>query len=85
MKIKNLLFQPVTLHLAGSGEGLHLTAREVREMSARHISDEIRSAEERGLVALIGKVGMQSDAVSVVTVTPTDSDPQTTQKKGNRK
>ena len=55
MKIKNLLFQPLALHLATDGKGLHLSARECREILTEHISDEIRLAARRGLVSLIEK------------------------------
>lgn len=53
MKIKNLLFQPLALHLAGDGEGLHLSARECRQILKERISKEIRLAARRGLVSLI--------------------------------
>jgi hypothetical protein len=56
MKIKNLLFQPVTLHLAIDNEGLHLNAREVKDVLANQVSREIKRAAERGLVSIIGKV-----------------------------
>jgi len=55
--IKNLLFQPLALHLATDGEGLHLSARECREILAEHVSEEIQLAAARGLVSLIGKAG----------------------------
>jgi len=57
INIKNLLFQPLALHLATDGEGLHLSARECKEILAEHVSDEIQLAAARGLVSLIGKVG----------------------------
>lgn len=89
MEIKNLLFQPISLHLAVDGEGLHLNAREVREVLADRVSAEIRRAVDRGLVSLIGRVGIvphtTSDDVPVsVAIAPTD-DQQTTQKKGSRR
>ncbi len=56
INIKNLLFQPLALHLMADGEGLHLTARECREILAEHISEEIQRAAARGFVSLIGKV-----------------------------
>jgi len=55
INIKNLLFQPLALHLAAGGEGLHLSARECREILTEHISEEIRLAAERGLVSLLKK------------------------------
>lgn len=57
INIKNLLFQPLALHLATDGEGLHLSARECREILTEHVSEEIQLAAARGLVSLIGKVG----------------------------
>ncbi len=50
--IKNLLFQPLTFQLAGGGQGLHLGPRERREISDEHVSAEIRTAAQRGLVTL---------------------------------
>ncbi len=57
ISIKNLLFQPLALHLATDGEGLHLTARECRDILAQSISQEIQLAAARGLVSLMGKFG----------------------------
>jgi hypothetical protein len=54
IEIKNLLFQPLTLHLAGSGRGLHLNPRERRTIGEGEISAEIEAASRRGLVALTG-------------------------------
>ncbi|MHB1001469.1 MAG: hypothetical protein ACYC27_19695 [Armatimonadota bacterium] len=59
MKIKNLLFQPVTLHLY-NGKGLHLNAREVRDIPVNQISGEIRQAAVRGLVSIIDSAGRQA-------------------------
>ena len=50
--IKNLLFQPLTFQLAGGGQGLHLGPRERREISEEHLSDELKTAADRGLVTL---------------------------------
>ena len=57
INIKNLLFQPLALHLATNGEGLHLSARECKEILTEHVSEEIQLAAARGLVSLIDKVG----------------------------
>lgn len=54
IEIKNLLFQPLTLHLAGSGRGLHLNPRERRTIGEGEISAEIEAASRRGLVSLTG-------------------------------
>lgn len=53
INIKNLLFQPLALHLAADGEGLHLSARECKEILAEHVSDEIRKAADRGFLSLL--------------------------------
>lgn len=52
INIKNLLFQPLALHLATDGEGLHLSARECREILAERVSEEIQRAAARGHVSL---------------------------------
>lgn len=87
--IKNLLFQPLALHLASDGEGLHLSARECREILAEHVSEEIERAAARGLVSLIDKVGEGIDHVvdrEATADTPENTapvgDPQTGRKKG---
>ena len=96
MKIKNLLFQPVTLHLAIDNEGLHLNAREVKDVLERQVSREIRRAAERGLVSIIRSAGKQLDhtLIAGITTVPempgeklTDqsNDLPINPKKGNRK
>ena len=53
MYIKNLLHQPLCLHLTGDGaRSLHLNPREKREIPSEDISDEICRAEKRGSVTL---------------------------------
>lgn len=52
IEIKNLLFQPLTFHLAGSGRGLHLNPRERRTLGEDDISPEIDVAAKRGFVSL---------------------------------
>lgn len=54
IEIKNLLFQPLTLHLAGDGRGLHLNPREIRNIGDDDLSPEIEAAAKRGLVSLSG-------------------------------
>ena len=49
---KNLLFQPLTFQLAGAGQGLHLGPRERREISEEHVSAELKTAAQRGLISL---------------------------------
>lgn len=89
INIKNLLFQPLALHLASDGEGLHLSARECREILAEHVSEEIERAAARGLVSLIGKVGEEVDravgsetAEDTPEITVPVGDLQTGRKKG---
>ena len=64
IEIKNLLFQPLTFHLAGGGRGLHLNPRERRTLGEDDISAEIDAAAKRGFVSL-------------TPVTPTDPIPET--------
>lgn len=62
INIKNLLFQPLALHLATDGEGLHLSARECKEILTEHVSEEIERAAARGIVSLVSKAaGAESD------------------------
>ncbi len=77
INIKNLLFQPLALHLATDGEGLHLSARECKEIPAEHVSEEIERAAARGIVSLIGKVAENAPE----SIAPVD-EPQGRQKKG---
>ena len=51
-EIKNLLFQPLTFHLAGKDEGLHLNPRERREIADSDVSQEMKLAAKRGFIAL---------------------------------
>jgi len=52
IEIRNLLFQPVTFHQAGTGRGLYLGPRERRLVEKSEISPEIELAARRGLVTL---------------------------------
>ncbi len=85
INIKNLLFQPLALHLATDGEGLHLSSRECKEILTEHISEEIERAAARGIVSLIGKIGHapgDEGTASVPKSVAPDSEPQVRQKKG---
>ncbi len=89
INIKNLLFQPLALHLAADGEGLHLSARECREILTEHVSEEIERAAARGLVSLMNKVSGDLDHTVVseaVEDTPETTapvvEPQGSRKKG---
>ena len=57
--IKNLLFQPLTFHLAGDGQGLHLNPRERKSIGNEQLSPEIEAAEKRGLISLTETVKPQ--------------------------
>ena len=50
-EIKNLLFQPLTLH-RHDGTGLHLGPRERYTIANHAVSAEIRQAERRGHISL---------------------------------
>ena len=52
IEIKNLMFQPLTLHLAERGLSLHLLPRKRLAVSEKQISSEIKMAEKRGFVSL---------------------------------
>lgn len=52
IEIKNLLFQPLTFHLAGDGKGLHLNPRERKSIGNEQLSPEIEAAAKRGLISL---------------------------------
>ena len=52
IEIRNLLFQPLTFHLAGGGRGIHLNPRERRRVHEEDVSPEIEAAARRGLVSL---------------------------------
>jgi len=57
-----MLFQPLTLQLAADNAGLHLNAREVKEVLEHQVSDGIRRAASRGLVSLTGDVNEGTDS-----------------------
>jgi len=59
IEIKNLLFQPLTFHLAGDGQGLHLNPRERKSIGNEQLSPEIEAAEKRGLISLTETVKPQ--------------------------
>ena len=59
IEIKNLLFQPLTFHLAGDGQGLHLNPRERKSIGTELLSPEIEAAAKRGLISLTETVKPQ--------------------------
>jgi len=52
IEIRNLKFQPLTLHMANSKRTVHLAPRGKAEVDDNDVSDEIRNAARRGFVAL---------------------------------
>jgi len=52
IEIRNLKFQPLTLHLANSKRTVHLASRGKAEIDEKDVSDEIRNAARRGFLAL---------------------------------
>ena len=92
MQLKNLLFQPLTLHLSVDNKGLHINARECLEIATEHISEEIRLAATRGLVSLIDEVddgpdhALSSEVAEETPQSATEAgELQVRQKKGNRR
>ena len=52
IEIRNLLFQPLTFQLTGEEHGLHLGPRQTRSVEDALVSDEIKTAGERGFLDL---------------------------------
>ncbi len=52
IEVRNLLFQPLTFHLKGGGENLHLGPRQRRVIADDQVSPELDRARKRGLVIL---------------------------------
>ncbi len=52
LEIKNLLFQPLTLHLADSNKSIHLSARGKATIKDKDLSQEIRKAQAKGWVSV---------------------------------
>ena len=52
VEIRNLKFQPLTLHLADSTRSVHLAPRGRTEIADGDVSEEIRRAAERGFLVL---------------------------------
>ena len=82
IEIKNLLFQPLTLYLAGDGRGLHLNPRESRTVSDDDLSPEIEAAAKRGLVSLTG--GSAPPETLPHSEKPLDKPPETEQRDGEK-
>ena len=52
IEIRNLKFQPLTLHLANSKRSVHLASRGRTEIDEKDVSAEMRRAAERGFITL---------------------------------
>jgi len=52
VQIRNLKFQPLTLHLANSKRSVHLRPRGRTEIEDRDVSAEMRRAADRGFIVL---------------------------------
>jgi len=52
VEIRNLKFQPLTLHLANSKRSVHLPPRGRTEIDEKDVSHEMRRAAERGFITL---------------------------------
>jgi DNA-binding protein len=61
LEIKNLLFQPLTLHLADSNKSIHLAARGKAVIKDKDLSREIRKAQAKGWISLKAVNSQQSE------------------------
>ena len=52
VEIRNLKFQPLTLHLANSKRSVHLRPRGRTEIDEKDVSAEMRRAADRGFIVL---------------------------------
>lgn len=55
IEVRNLTFQPLTLHLKGGAGSLHLGPRARRLVSPKALSPEMQKAAKRGLLRLTEK------------------------------
>lgn len=93
MQLKNLLFQPLSLQLSIDSGGIHLNARECREVLAEQLSAEVQLAASRGLISLIEKadegisksLGVKEEATPDEAESVLNPDPQPIRKKGERR
>ncbi len=74
IEIRNLMFQPLTLHLAGEEGGIHLGPRERVTIPEDQVSDEMRVAASRGFVSLT-KVREQEEPKPYVDTTASEDNP----------
>jgi hypothetical protein len=52
LQMKNLLFQPLTLHLADSNKSIHLASRGTTTIKDKELSQEIKRAQAKGWISI---------------------------------
>ena len=52
LEIKNLLFQPLCLHLKDSNKSIHLTSRARATIQEKDLSQEIKKKKNRGWISI---------------------------------
>ncbi len=67
LEIRNLLFQPLTLHLAKSNESIHLTSRGKAIIKDDALSLEIQRAQAKGWVTVKTVEAQEAQPVEPVT------------------
>ena len=84
IEIRNLMFQPLTLHLSGDAGGVHLGSRERRTIHEDQLSDEIRTAAARGFVSIADVPERTQPVPRVETVDGEHAAPAFTDQAGSR-
>ncbi len=52
LEIKNLLFQPLSLHLKDSNKSIHLVSRGKVAIQEKDLSQEIKKAQSKGRISI---------------------------------
>ncbi len=52
LEIKNLLFQPLVLHLSDSTKSIHLKSRGKTSIKDKDLSQEVKKAQSKGWVSI---------------------------------
>jgi hypothetical protein len=65
VEIKNLLFQPITLHYGGDGRGFHMGPREKTQIRDDQVSPEMEMAAKRGQITLTRLPGEKTESPEV--------------------
>ena len=52
LELKNLLFQPLTLHLANSTKSIHLGSRDKVAIKEKDLSQEIKRTQAKGWISV---------------------------------